>query len=128
MDFQVEADILRALGRVIANHHLHKGEKPVHWCAECRSALAEAEVESEAEDQEDGEESGEQSSQQNQRQNEGKKQGRRQQQPQRHVGGSAGYRVGQRRASVGQRIRGPAGDLLRHMGEQTERERIRAAH
>jgi len=40
-----EADIIRALGGVIANGHLHKGAKPVHWCCDCGSALAEAEVE-----------------------------------------------------------------------------------
>ena len=45
MDFKFEADIVRALGRIVANGHLHKGSKPVHWCAECGSALAEAEVE-----------------------------------------------------------------------------------
>ena len=45
MDYQFEADIVRALGRIIANGHLHKGSKPVHWCVDCGSALAEAEVE-----------------------------------------------------------------------------------
>jgi isoleucyl-tRNA synthetase len=45
MAFQTEADIVRALGRIIANGHLHKGFKPVHWCMDCGSALAEAEVE-----------------------------------------------------------------------------------
>jgi len=45
MDYRFEADIIRALGRIIANGHLHKGSKPVHWCTDCRSALAEAEVE-----------------------------------------------------------------------------------
>lgn len=45
MDYRFEADILRALGAVIARGHLHKGAKPVHWCTECGSALAEAEVE-----------------------------------------------------------------------------------
>ena len=40
-----EADTIRALGRIIANGHLEKGEKPVHWCLDCKSALAEAEVE-----------------------------------------------------------------------------------
>ncbi|MEN9422676.1 MAG: isoleucine-tRNA ligase [Pseudomonadota bacterium] len=45
MDFQTEADIVRALGRIAANGHLHKGAKPVHWCTDCGSALAEAEVE-----------------------------------------------------------------------------------
>ena len=45
MDFQFEADIIRALGKIVENGHLHKGEKPVHWCTDCGSALAEAEVE-----------------------------------------------------------------------------------
>ncbi len=45
MDFRFEADIIRALARIIANGHLHKGAKPVHWCIDCGSALAEAEVE-----------------------------------------------------------------------------------
>jgi isoleucyl-tRNA synthetase len=45
MDFKFEADIVRALGKIIANGHLHKGSKPVHWCTDCGSALAEAEVE-----------------------------------------------------------------------------------
>ena len=40
-----EADAVRALGRIIANGHLEKGEKPVHFCMDCGSALAEAEVE-----------------------------------------------------------------------------------
>jgi len=45
MDFKFEADEVRALGRIIANGHLDKGSKPVHWCTDCGSALAEAEVE-----------------------------------------------------------------------------------
>ncbi len=45
MDFAFEANIVRALGRIVANGHLHKGSKPVHWCTDCGSALAEAEVE-----------------------------------------------------------------------------------
>jgi len=45
MSYQSEADIIRALGSVINAGHLHKGSKPVHWCADCGSALAEAEVE-----------------------------------------------------------------------------------
>jgi isoleucyl-tRNA synthetase len=45
MDYRFEADIVRALGRIIANGHLDKGYKPVHWCTDCGSALAEAEVE-----------------------------------------------------------------------------------
>ncbi|GAB4358743.1 MAG: isoleucine--tRNA ligase [Immundisolibacter sp.] len=42
---KTEADILRALGRIIAGGYLYRGERPVHWCLDCRSALAEAEVE-----------------------------------------------------------------------------------
>ena len=45
MNFKTEANIIRALGKIIGNGHLHKGAKPVHWCLDCRSALAEAEVE-----------------------------------------------------------------------------------
>jgi isoleucyl-tRNA synthetase len=45
MDFRFEANIIRSLGEIVANGHLHKGFKPVHWCMDCRSALAEAEVE-----------------------------------------------------------------------------------
>lgn len=45
MDYRFEADTIRALGRIIANGHLTKGYKPVHWCIDCGSALAEAEVE-----------------------------------------------------------------------------------
>jgi isoleucyl-tRNA synthetase len=42
---EYEAQQLRAFGKVIRNGHLYKGAKPVHWCIDCRSALAEAEVE-----------------------------------------------------------------------------------
>ncbi len=45
MDPRYEAQQVRALGKVIANGHLYKGAKPVYWCLDCRSALAEAEVE-----------------------------------------------------------------------------------
>ncbi|MDF2446175.1 MAG: Isoleucyl-tRNA synthetase [Moraxellaceae bacterium] len=45
MNFRQEADIIRVLGRIAQNGHLHKGLKPVHWCMDCGSALAEAEVE-----------------------------------------------------------------------------------
>ncbi len=45
MDFRFEAGIIRALGRIVERGHLHKGFKPVHWCSDCGSALAEAEVE-----------------------------------------------------------------------------------
>ncbi|MDE2053715.1 MAG: class I tRNA ligase family protein, partial [Xanthomonadaceae bacterium] len=45
MDFEYEADILRALAGVYANGHVTRGFKPVHWCFDCGSALAEAEIE-----------------------------------------------------------------------------------
>ena len=45
MDFEFEANIVRALGQIIDRGHLHRGFKPVHWCLDCASALAEAEVE-----------------------------------------------------------------------------------
>ena len=45
MDFKTEADIMRALGDIYKNGYLYQGSKPVHWCVDCGSALAEAEVE-----------------------------------------------------------------------------------
>jgi len=45
MDFLTEANTVRALGSMYLNGYLGQGEKPVHWCVECESALAEAEVE-----------------------------------------------------------------------------------
>ncbi|MCK4608259.1 MAG: class I tRNA ligase family protein, partial [Gammaproteobacteria bacterium] len=45
MDYKYEADVMRALAKIIENGHLARGSKPVHWCAACGSALAEAEVE-----------------------------------------------------------------------------------
>jgi len=45
MDFQYEADIIRTLGKILSKGCLVRGLKPVHWCMDCQSALAEAEVE-----------------------------------------------------------------------------------
>lgn len=45
MDFQYEADTIRALAKIMEQGHLQKGYKPVYWCLDCASALAEAEVE-----------------------------------------------------------------------------------
>ena len=45
MNFAQEADIIRSLGRIAEQGHISKGSKPVHWCTDCGSALAEAEVE-----------------------------------------------------------------------------------
>ncbi|HOW76374.1 MAG TPA: isoleucine--tRNA ligase [Candidatus Competibacteraceae bacterium] len=50
MDFRAEADIVRSLARIIANGHLYRGSKPVYWCIDCGSSLAEAEVEYEDRD------------------------------------------------------------------------------
>jgi isoleucyl-tRNA synthetase len=44
MGFHYEANIIRALAQIIDNGHLQQGFKPVHWCIDCGSALAEAEV------------------------------------------------------------------------------------
>lgn len=45
MNFDYEANMVRTLAKIIDNGHLSKGFKPVHWCTDCGSALAEAEVE-----------------------------------------------------------------------------------
>src|SRR3546814_5096235 len=42
LDFRFEADEMRALAKVIDNGHLVRGVKPVYWCFDCGSALAEA--------------------------------------------------------------------------------------
>ncbi|PJJ99165.1 isoleucine--tRNA ligase [Lysobacteraceae bacterium NML91-0213] len=45
MDFRYEADMLRALAKIVERGHVTRGFKPVHWCFDCQSALAEAEIE-----------------------------------------------------------------------------------
>jgi len=45
MDYHIEAGIIRALGKIHKQGYLYQGQKPVNWCIDCRSALAEAEVE-----------------------------------------------------------------------------------
>lgn len=47
MDYKTEADIMRALGTIQQQGYLYQGYKPVNWCLDCQSALAEAEVEHE---------------------------------------------------------------------------------
>jgi isoleucyl-tRNA synthetase len=42
--FRTEADEIRALGRILEKGYLYQGLKPVNWCLDCASALAEAEV------------------------------------------------------------------------------------
>lgn len=45
MNFSNEADELRALGKILEAGYVFRGLKPVNWCFDCGSALAEAEVE-----------------------------------------------------------------------------------
>ncbi len=45
MDFRYEADMIRSLAKIVGRGHLLRGAKPVHWCFDCGSALAEAEIE-----------------------------------------------------------------------------------
>ncbi|WP_182406209.1 isoleucine--tRNA ligase [Psychrobacter sp. GP33] len=45
MNFAQEANIVRSLAKIYDNGHVTRGMKPVNWCLDCSSALAEAEVE-----------------------------------------------------------------------------------
>ena len=45
MAYRNEADEIRVLGRLLEKGWLYRGLKPVNWCFDCGSALAEAEVE-----------------------------------------------------------------------------------
>src|SRR5438874_3338808 len=45
MDPATEANEIRVLGKILANGFVYRGLKPVNWCFDCGSALAEAEVE-----------------------------------------------------------------------------------
>ena len=45
IDFKTEANIVRSLAKIYEKGFLYQGSKPVHWCTDCSSALAEAEVE-----------------------------------------------------------------------------------
>jgi len=47
MAFKTEADEIRSLGKILEKGYLYQGLKPVNWCMDCGSALAEAEVEHE---------------------------------------------------------------------------------
>ncbi|MGD8384215.1 MAG: class I tRNA ligase family protein, partial [Lysobacterales bacterium] len=44
-NFSYEANMVRALAEIIRAGHLEQGVKPVNWCFDCASALAEAEIE-----------------------------------------------------------------------------------
>jgi isoleucyl-tRNA synthetase len=45
MAFRNEADEIRTLGKLLERGYVYRGLKPVNWCFDCGSALAEAEVE-----------------------------------------------------------------------------------
>ena len=45
MDKSFESSVIRSLSNILSNNHIYFGSKPVHWCIESESALAEAEVE-----------------------------------------------------------------------------------
>jgi len=45
MNFATEANEIRTLGKIMKRGYLYRGLKPVNWCFDCGSALAEAEVE-----------------------------------------------------------------------------------
>lgn len=45
LDPKIEANIVRSLAKIVENNHLERGSRPVHWCLDCGSSLAEAEVE-----------------------------------------------------------------------------------
>ncbi len=45
MNYRNEADEIRALGAIWEKGYIFRGLKPVNWCFDCGSALAEAEVE-----------------------------------------------------------------------------------
>ena len=45
MAYKNEADEIRTLGKILEKGYVYRGLKPVNWCFDCQSALAEAEVE-----------------------------------------------------------------------------------
>src|SRR5712672_811002 len=45
MAYKIEADEIRTLGKILEKGYVYRGLKPVNWCFDCGSALAEAEVE-----------------------------------------------------------------------------------
>jgi isoleucyl-tRNA synthetase len=45
MDYKQEANEIRALGKIMQRGYVYRGLKPVNWCFDCGSTLAEAEVE-----------------------------------------------------------------------------------
>jgi isoleucyl-tRNA synthetase len=45
LNFSYEANMVRALAKIVERGHITQGAKPVNWCFDCGSALAEAEIE-----------------------------------------------------------------------------------
>ena len=45
MDFKFEATVIRTLAQILAKGHITRQQRSLHWCINCGSALAEAEVE-----------------------------------------------------------------------------------
>lgn len=42
---EYEAEVIRVFKELALNGYVYKGNKPIHWCTECQTALAEAEIE-----------------------------------------------------------------------------------
>ncbi len=45
LDFGYESEIVRAFGQLAKAKYIYRGLKPINWCINCETALAEAEVE-----------------------------------------------------------------------------------
>ncbi len=45
MSHRYEAGIVKAFGELFKKGYIYKGLKPIHWCGNCKTALAEAEIE-----------------------------------------------------------------------------------
>jgi len=45
MSYPYEAETVAALGELVRGGYVYRGQRPIHWCATCRTALAEAELE-----------------------------------------------------------------------------------
>ena len=45
LDKEYESEQINAFAKIVNNNYVSYGHKPVHWCLDCKSALAEAEVE-----------------------------------------------------------------------------------
>ena len=42
---EYEAKVIEAFGKIAENDLIYEGKKPIHWCPNCETALAEAEIE-----------------------------------------------------------------------------------